>query len=53
MTNGYRDDLLLDVEEHEGEVESKFDENDEISEIIEETKKEIQAIFENAFENAA
>ncbi len=50
MTNGYRDNLLLDVEDQDQQesADYKLDEDDEIYEIIEETKREIQAIFENA-----
>jgi hypothetical protein len=46
MRNGYRDDLLLDTDEEVESAERKTGvEVDEISEIIEETRKEIRAIF--------
>lgn len=47
MNNRYREDFLLDVEDQEGdETTCAAKEPDEIDEIIEETKKEIHAIFE-------
>ncbi len=49
MTNGYKDSLLLDVDNQEDdEATCELGGPDEIGEIIEETKKQIQAIFEGS-----